>query len=117
MGGAVKLTVSLVAVFVAMTTVLLWYYLYFSVLSINLLVVKIEIFIKVEPILYIMDQLSQLVDKIQESAGYEVFQHAMGRGDLNDFGDEHREVWLIDKNFTKINIFLNNYRIQLSLLA
>lgn len=39
-----------------------------------------------------MNQLSQLVDKIQGSGGYEVFHHAMGRGDLNDFGDERSYI-------------------------
>ncbi len=39
-----------------------------------------------------MEKLSQLVDRIQRSAGYEVFCHAIGRGDLNDFGDDHSYI-------------------------
>lgn len=42
-----------------------------------------------------MNGLSKLVDKIQKSTGYEVFHHAIGRGDLNDFGDERSYIMAV----------------------
>ena len=47
---------------------------------------------KGQSILQAMDNLSQLVDRIQRSAGYEVFCHAIGRRDLNDFGDDRSYI-------------------------